>query len=427
LLRQQWAVLAAFALMVFFGASLFLPALSSAKKKAQTVTAMNNLKQIGLAAQMAAEENDGKLPASLDTLTNGLVSDKILTDPESGEKFIYVAGGKKLDGLSSNSVLAYSPAENKNGRVVLFADGEVERLNNARFSGLTNRGLPDLATASDATPGRFPETPESNKDEGGMVATIAPPISGQLMSQDNRKQTKLAESQITATSAGELAANVPPPAPAAASDRPVMTQGPSEDIPPPPAKSVQYLAAGSQNSALGMQNGFKNTAAAVKSSPVLANFQVQQNGNAIHVVDADGSVYDGSLQPPEGVVAQTVSVQTAMPAPTGTVPAQNERQKTIVTRDELQTAQSYFFRVTGMNRTLKQNVVFAGNLLAMAEATTNLQPSLHGSAGSGGVGFGGSPQLSLTNQLPWSNSRIAGTAVIADTNNIEINAVPQTP
>src|SRR5271154_2868098 len=40
LFRQRWAVLLGFALVVFFGAALFLPALSKAKKKAQTVSAM---------------------------------------------------------------------------------------------------------------------------------------------------------------------------------------------------------------------------------------------------------------------------------------------------------------------------------------------------------------------------------------------------
>jgi hypothetical protein len=417
LFRQQWAVLAAFVLIVFFGASLFLPALSSAKKKAQNVTAMNNLKQIGLATQIAAEENDGKLPASLDVLTNQLVSDKILTDPDSGEKFIYVAGGKKWDDLSSNSVLAYSP-ENKNGRVVLFADGEVERLNDAQFSGLTNRRLPDLAITSDSAPRQLPETPAANKDEGGIVATIAPPISRQLQSEDNRNGLKVGDSQIATTSAGEVAAN----APAAASDRLVTTQSSSEYYSTTQAKSVQYATAGSQNFVNGMQNIFKNTAAvaAVKSSAVLANFQVQQNGNAIRVVDADGSVYDGSLQP-GSAVTQNISVQTAMAAPAGAESAQNERQKTFATRDELQTAQNYFFRVTGMNQTLKQNVVFAGNLLAIANVTTNLQQSFIGGFG------GGQLQATLTNQLPWSSSRIAGTAVIAETNNIEINAVPLSP
>ena len=58
LFRQRWAMLLGFALIVFFVATMFLPALSSAKKKAQTATAMGNLKQIGVAAQMAAEENN---------------------------------------------------------------------------------------------------------------------------------------------------------------------------------------------------------------------------------------------------------------------------------------------------------------------------------------------------------------------------------
>src|SRR5258707_6473501 len=43
LFRQRWALLAGFALIVFFGAALFLPALSSAKKKSQALTAMSNL------------------------------------------------------------------------------------------------------------------------------------------------------------------------------------------------------------------------------------------------------------------------------------------------------------------------------------------------------------------------------------------------
>ena len=74
---------------------------------------MNNLKQIGAAAKMVAEDNSGNLPATLDTLTNALGSDKVLTDPETGKTFVYVAAGEKLDRLSSNAVLAYSLADKK--------------------------------------------------------------------------------------------------------------------------------------------------------------------------------------------------------------------------------------------------------------------------------------------------------------------------
>jgi hypothetical protein len=84
----------------------------------------------------------------------------------------------------------------------------------------------------------------------------------------------------------------------------------------------------------------------------------------------------------------------------------------------------------GTNLTLKQNVVFAGNLVANSSATANGQQAnnRNGFFGAGGGGGGGGQlQSTITNQLPWSNSRIAGTAVVDDTNSIEINAVPQAP
>ena len=143
-------------------------------------------------------------------------------------------------------------------------------------------------------------------------------------------------------------------------------------------------------------------------------------------MDADGSVYDGSLLP-ESAVAQISPAPAATPASPVTAPEQVERAKTIANRDESQTAQNYFFRVTGTNQTLKQNVVFAGNLLATANATTNLQQSFGGNGGLGGGGGQRQPALTTQNQLPWSSLRIAGTAVIADTNHIEINAVPLSP
>jgi type II secretory pathway pseudopilin PulG len=398
LFRQQWAFLVSFALIVFFAATMFLPTLSSAKKKAQTISAMNNLKQIGMAAQTAAGENKGQLPVSLDTLTNQLGSDKILTDTESGKRFIYIAGGKNLDGLPSNSVLAYSPTDKK-GRAVLFADGRVEVINGARFSELTNREVQELAFAKDSARRQSAETPAAGATASGYTAA-APPIAGQLKAENNRKELKLDDLGIAAPS-GELAAKAP-------------------------ATSHGFLQAG----ASGSQNAFKNTIAPAQAVPVLVNFQVQQNGNAVRVVDADGSVYDGSLLP-ESAVAQNEPAPAAAPAPPVTTPAQVERAKTSASQDESQTAQNYFFRVTGMNRTLKQNVVFAGNLLAIANTTTNLQQSF---VGSGGLGGGrsdvvGQLQSALTNQnqLPWSNSRIVGTAVIAETNNIGINALPLSP
>jgi hypothetical protein len=411
--RQQWAFLLSFVLIIFFGATLFFPALSTAKHKSQKLTAMGNLKQIGMAAQMAAGENNGRLPASLDALTNQLGSDKILTDRESGKRFIYVAGGEKLEGLPSNSVVAYSPTDRK-GRAVLFADGRVEVINGARFSELTNREVQELAFAKDSERRQLAALPAA-ATTAGVYAIAAPPISGQPKAEDNRKKLKLGDLGIAATNAVELAANAPT-APTATANRLTAAQ----------TREVQFASAASHNFALNLQNAFKNTIAPAKAVPVLVNFQVQQNGNAVRVVDGDGSVYDGSLLP-ESAIAQNEPAPAAAPAPPGAVPEQVARAKSVASQDESQTAQNYFFRVTGTNQTLKQNVVFAGNLVAMANTATNLPQSVDSI---GGLGGGGSQlQLVLTNQnqLPWSNSRIAGTAVIAETNNIEINAVPLAP
>ena len=146
LFRQQWVFLLGFALMIFLGATLLLPGLSSAKRKAESVSAMNNLRQIGVAAQMAAEDNHGRLPASLDELSNTLGTRAVLTDSISGKPFVYIAGGKDLKTLSSNAVLAYSP-ENKNGRAVLFADGRVALVANGDFDGLMNQTPVEFALA----------------------------------------------------------------------------------------------------------------------------------------------------------------------------------------------------------------------------------------------------------------------------------------
>jgi hypothetical protein len=413
LFRQRWALFAGFALVIFFGAVLFLPALSSSKKKAQAVTAMNNLREIGLAAQLAAGDNNGKLPASLDALTNELVSDKVLTDPESGKPFVYVASGEKLDGLSSNSILAYSPADKK-GHAVLFADGRVEVVNGSKFSELTNRGLTELALAKDSVRRQFAETPAAITVASG-IGTAATSISGQSKLEADRSDMKLADSGNSAPSVGELAANAPA-AGAPTTDRLAMAHGAAGNYSTTQTKSVQFASTAGQNFDSSVQNSFKNTIAPAKATAVLANFQVQQNGSAIRVVDADGSVYDGALQ------SESEAVQNAV----GSVEV--DRQKVVATRDESQLAQNYFFRVAGTNLTLKQNVVFAGNLLANSGAMANGQQAnnRNGNYGGGG-GVGGQLQSVLTNQLPWSNSRIAGTAVVDDTNSIEINAVPQAP
>jgi hypothetical protein len=400
LLRQQWAFLLSFALVVFFAATMFLPALSSAKKKAQSISAMANLKQIGELAYWAAEKNNGKLPASLDVLTNEPGSDKILTDPQSSQPFIYVAGGENLNDLPDNAVLAYSPTDKK-GRAVLFADGSVAMINGAQFSQLTNRQLSELALAKDSTRQQFTEI--TNAVALGNATAL--PISAPLKSDSL---------EAVVSNTGDLAVNKKPAAPATIfDDRSAVVQGAVDNHAVTQANAVEFGFVAAQKLLLSPQNAFKNSVESAKPSVVLANFQVQQNGSAIRVVDADGSIYDGALQ------SENADLPIA-------VPDKVELEKSRSNRNESQIAANYFFRVTGMNQTLKQNVVFAGNLLAISNTPTTSPQLSGGNGNSSGAGFGGGQlQAAITNQLPWSNSRITGTATIADTNRVEINAVPQ--
>jgi hypothetical protein len=371
LFRQQWAFLLTFALVAFLGGTLLLPALSGAKHKAQSVGAMNNLRQIGVAAQMIAGENNGKLPDSLDELTNGLVTPQTLTDQVSGKPFVYVAGGVNLADLNSNAVLAYSPLD-KDGRAVLLADGRVEYANRARFSELTNQKSTVVALAENGT-----RQPQAAASLNVPSAALSPPPAEEPAKPLGQQNLGLAASQFFAQTAG----------------------------------------------AAGLQSLYRNVSTVAQATQVLQSFRLTQHGDTVSIVDQDGSVYQGTVQVSTGVQSDE---EKPLPSPGGAVtPPQSQPKTKQSVGNEQQAFQNYFFRVAGMNRTLKQNVVFTGNVEAIPGSTTNAQETFGGGAG----GIRQDHLQVTTNQPQWhlSNSRVVGTAVINDTNRIEIDAVPVAP
>jgi hypothetical protein len=442
LFRQQWAFLLGFALIIFFAAAMFLPALSSAKKKAQNISAMSNLKEIGVAAQMAAADANGTLPASLDALTNSLVSATVLTDPQSGRRFIYAAGGALLDRLQSNAVLAYSP-EDINGRAVLLADGTVEYANRKRFTELTNHVQLALAKDNNFSFG--------GSGGGGGVSTglpmaqtpamaLPPPMALAPATPAEKVETfRASNAEVNdQVNASTLAAN----------DTPAVNS---------PA-TAQFTRAGSQAAQLAqtqlgaLQNSFRNNAVSISAPAVLANFLVQQTGKAIRILDADGSVYDGAVidydayatTTPPGMAPPATKApeltEGLSPASNGAFGAGGTRTPELpggssgsvsgsVRRmakaigGQPSAVQNYFFRVAGINLTLKQNVVFtasltvtSNNVAAGEMIVTNslIQSQVHMPAQQT---YENRPQSVI-----WSNARIAGTAVVSETNIIKIDA-----
>jgi prepilin-type processing-associated H-X9-DG protein len=153
----------AFLLVLPLFAAMLLPALFRAKGKAQTIHCMNNLKQVGLAGFMYADDHK-TFPTTTnwcDALTPLLAGAAALKCPEGDkEKQCHYAFNSKLAGLETAMVQA--PAQtvaffecegggwniaggpellpkvprHRNVIVVVFADGHAEAVNPARISQL---------------------------------------------------------------------------------------------------------------------------------------------------------------------------------------------------------------------------------------------------------------------------------------------------
>jgi len=155
-------------------------------------------------------------------------------------------------------------------------------------------------------------------------------------------------------------------------------------------------------------------AARAGAAPILATFRVEQNGDQLRMVDADGSVYTGN-------------VQAAREAAYGAVNAAQNKPAALMKDGSISVpaaARNYFFRVAGTNRNLKQNIIFTGNFIPLTN--TSSRPTNVGVAG-GTI----SATRRATGETPVSpvwllNSRISGNVTIGDQKQIEVNAAPTT-
>jgi len=126
---------------------------------------------------------------------------------------------------------------------------------------------------------------------------------------------------------------------------------------------------------------------------VLNTFQIEQNGDQIRVVDADGSTYMGKI---EHVAQDAVKDEERLAA----------RAKPILSQQ--QSNEQFYFRASGYNNSLRKPIVFEGNYIpTLAQAH---QPNESASANE--------------QQLP---ARIVGTAKAAGESPIEVDAasIPQ--
>lgn len=154
-------------------------------------------------------------------------------------------------------------------------------------------------------------------------------------------------------------------------------------------------------------------------APVLANFQVEQNGNALRVIDSDGSTYTGSVELAGRDKDSRPADEFKEKAPaTQAYARQSPPTGAVASGVNTQAGQSYFFRVAGTNRTLQQSVVFAGNFVALTNPPSPTPRVAGGRAGEAQPARGpmASPVL--------FNSSINGRAQLGAGLEFEINAMP---
>lgn len=230
----------------------------------------------------------------------------------------------------------------------------------------------------------------------------------------------VATNQIGALQAAAASADyrLKPPAPESASNR-------TGDV-----KLALADALARKNDSLGVQffarvdpeAKAKSRAVDKVQPPVLVAFQLQQAGRELRITDSDGSVYIGSLQAPAPVMASAPSGGTRRPMTRALNAPDSARQTPSTYGSEPEPSQTYSFRVAGTNLSLKQQVVFTGNLTGLTNANRFWRLRA-GTAGGTNALQGPAPAGLETMRY----SRISGQAKVGKNRAIEIQAEPTLP
>jgi len=154
------AVAMVLTLLLIIPVALLLPALSKAKERAQSISCVNNVKQLGLAVKIYAVDNEARFPSATnwcDAIQNGVGSPRAFQCASDSNLRCAFAYNQKLDGLKEDeinpqTVLFFESSAGWNAAggpelfnahkhsrtriVVGFADGSVRQLPRAELDTL---------------------------------------------------------------------------------------------------------------------------------------------------------------------------------------------------------------------------------------------------------------------------------------------------
>ncbi|MFL6501741.1 MAG: hypothetical protein ACJ8LL_13610 [Candidatus Udaeobacter sp.] len=161
-----------------------------------------------------------------------------------------------------------------------------------------------------------------------------------------------------------------------------------------------------QLSQQALVQSFRNNAQVSRSSNVLKNFQVEQQGSDIRVLDADGSTYTGKVEQS----ANNAQLDSPITARRDAAKQKRSYAAKAVPENESATPQSYF-RATGFNVSLKKRVVFEGNYAA-PPAQQPGKPI---------------PNEKERSEQNGGRTRIVGTVRVNGEAPVEVDAIAETP
>jgi hypothetical protein len=154
--------------------------------------------------------------------------------------------------------------------------------------------------------------------------------------------------------------SAPAAAPGAGADSKAKSDTMAAAAPPiAQPSSAGSLGMTRQFSQQSLAQSFRNNAQVNRSANVLNTFQVQQQGNEIRVLDADGSTYTGKIEQ----LAKSTELDSRMAARRDAAKQTRSYAAKSVPEKESAVSQSYF-RATGYNVSLKKTLVFEGNYAA---------------------------------------------------------------